>query len=274
MFFLAPAKLNLFLHIVGRRTDGYHRLQTAFQFLDYGDTLTFHIRQDNNIIVHSDTDIPLEHNLIYKAARCLQAYTHTQLGVDITLTKKIPIGGGLGGGSSNAATTLLALNTLWKIEAPIETLATLALQLGADVPVFIKGRASWAEGIGEELTAIDYPEHWYIILIPACSVQTAAMYAHPALTRNTPPIQKVTSLALLESLGNDFEPLARKLYPAIDTALHWLEKQVPHGYARLTGSGSAVFARCEDQDAAMQVLHNKPPLWQGFIAKSLNSAGI
>jgi 4-diphosphocytidyl-2-C-methyl-D-erythritol kinase len=269
----APAKLNLFLHIVGKRPDGYHNLQTVFQFLNVGDTLRFEPRQDAQIQLHSDLNFPSEKNLVWQAAKALQQYTHTSFGVDIHLAKQLPMGAGLGGGSSDAATTLVALNHLWKTELSTDTLATLGQTLGADVPVFVRGQASWAEGIGERLTAMDYPEDWYVVLIPPVTVITAEIFAHAQLTRDTPYIKMTDFLANPESVRNDFESLVRDIYPAVGEALDWLGEQ-SEKKARLTGSGSAVFVRLTNQIAAEQVLRQKPTFFEGFVAKSMNRSPL
>jgi 4-diphosphocytidyl-2-C-methyl-D-erythritol kinase len=269
----APAKLNLFLHITGQRSDAYHTLQTVFQFLDFSDTLHFEPRRDGKICLHTDLSLPPETNLIWRAANYLQQYTQVPFGVDIYLDKRLPIGAGLGGGSSNAATTLLALNHLWKTQLPTKVLAKIGQTLGADVPVFVQGQASWAEGIGELLTPIDLPEHWYIVLIPACSVITAEIFLHSQLTRNTSPIRMADFLANSVHVQNDFEPLVRTLYPAVDQALTWLDHHSGKK-ARLTGSGSAVFAPFPSQAAAEQVMRQLPTTCQGFVAKGMNCSPL
>lgn len=266
----APAKLNLFLHIVGRRSDGYHNLQTVFQLLDYCDELTFQYRDDGQIHLHdASSEIPPAQNLIMRAAHLLQKIMPTSLGADIYLDKKIPIGGGLGGGSSNAATTLLALNHLWQLHLPLTRLAELGLALGADIPVFIHGHSAWAEGVGEKLQAVDLPESWFVVLIPPCQISSAEFFSHPQLTRDTPPI---TISRFLQGHGhNDFEALARKLYPEVATALDWLSHYAP---ARLTGSGSCVFATVADELSAKQIIEQIPSGFRGFIAKAVNHSPL
>jgi 4-diphosphocytidyl-2-C-methyl-D-erythritol kinase len=266
----APAKLNLFLHIVGRRPDGYHLLQTVFQFIDFCDTLTFVPRDDGRITRGSGPrDVPVEQDLTVRAARLLQQQAGVSAGVDIQITKRLPMGAGLGGGSSDAATTLVALNRLWRIGWETERLAALGLQLGADVPVFVRGRAAWGEGIGEVLTPLDLPEPWYLLLIPPVKVSTAAIFSAADLTRDTPPI---TISDFLSGRGrNDCEALVRRAYPEIDRALSWLSE---HATARLTGTGSALFARFDTEAAARALLAKVPTMWQGVVAKGLNRSPL
>ncbi len=266
----APAKLNLFLHIVGRRPDGYHLLQTVFQFIDFCDTLTFVPRDDGRITRGSGPrDVPVEQDLAVRAARLLQQQAGVSAGVDIQITKRLPMGAGLGGGSSDAATTLVALNRLWRIGWETERLAALGLQLGADVPVFVRGRAAWGEGIGEDLTPLDLPEPWYLLLIPPVKVSTAAIFSAADLTRDTPPI---TISDFLSGRGrNDCEALVRRAYPEIDRALSWLSE---HATARLTGTGSALFARFDTEAAARALLAKVPTMWQGVVAKGLNRSPL
>ena len=251
----APAKLNLFLHITGRRTDGYHELQTVFQLLDYGDTLTFSRRNDGALTLRcsgdvSLTDVPPDDNLVLRAARALRAHAgRPDLGADIHLEKRLPTGGGLGGGSSDAASTLLGLNRLWGLDLDGDTLAALGTALGADVPVFVRGRSAWAEGIGERLTPIELPERWYLVIHPGCHVATAAVFSHPQLTRDTPAITIPAFFA--GPTRNDCETLVRQLAEPVDKALIWLQK---FGEARMTGSGACVFAGFADEASARAVL--------------------
>ncbi|MGB1271857.1 MAG: 4-(cytidine 5'-diphospho)-2-C-methyl-D-erythritol kinase, partial [Endozoicomonas sp.] len=235
----APAKLNLFLHIIGRRADGYHSLQTLFQFLDFGDELAFFLNTGHKGVELISTlpGVPHEDNLIVKAARLLQEASGTGMGVRIRLEKRLPMGGGLGGGSSNAATTLLGLNALWGLEFSEDRLAELGLQLGADVPVFVRGRSAFAQGVGEILTPVSPQERWYLVLLPDVHVDTTAMYGHKDLTRNTPPItffapleqggspqqESAQQQQILSVQGNDFEPLVRRLYPEVDKSLALLD---------------------------------------------------
>lgn len=266
----APAKLNLFLHIVGRRPDGYHLLQTVFQFIDFSDSLQFEPRDDGRITRSSGPhDVPVEQDLSVRAARLLQQQAGVSAGTDIQITKRLPMGAGLGGGSSDAATTLVALNRLWNIGWEIERLAAFGLQLGADVPVFVRGRAAWGEGIGEVLTPLDLPEPWYLLLVPPVKVSTAAIFSAADLTRDTPPI---TISDFLSGRGrNDCEALVRRAYPEIDRALSWLSE---HATAHLTGTGSALFARFDTEAAARALLAKVPAQWQGIVARGLNQSPL
>ncbi len=264
--YFSPAKLNRFLHILGQRADGYHELQTVFQLLDFGDDLTFEKRDDHQIVL-IDNMGETEKNLIVRAARLLQNTLGIQHGATIHLTKRIPIGGGLGGGSSNAATTLLALNKLWQLNLTIDELAILGLQLGADVPVFIHGNTAWAEGIGEQLTAITLEENWFVVLVPACSVATSEIYSANELTRNTPAIT-IRAFLSGQPTRNDCESVVRQRYPLVDSALSWLNQFAP---ARLTGTGCCVFAEFAQKDAALEVPQQGQHSFQGFIAKGINN---
>ena len=266
----APAKLNLFLHITGRRADGYHNLQTVFQFLDVADTLGFDLRSDGVISRRSGpADVAVDADLSVRAARLLQQQAGVKFGVDITLSKRLPLGAGLGGGSSDAATTLVALNGLWKLGWSAAQLAALGLQLGADVPVFVHGHAAWAEGIGERLTPLDLPQPWYLVLVPAIKVSTATVFAASDLTRDTPAI---TISDFLSGQGhNDCEALVRRLYPEVDRALNWLNERAK---ARLTGTGSAVFAAFDTESAARAVQTQAPSEWQAIVARGLNTSPL
>ena len=270
----APAKVNLFLHITGRRADGYHTLQTVFQLLDYGDTLLFSPRTDAQIILTSDiADVAPEQNLVVRAARLLQQQTACSQGANITLEKRLPAGGGLGGGSSDAATTLLALNRLWNLQLDIGTLAALGLQLGADVPVFVSGHSSWAEGVGDQLTPIALPDAWFLVLTPDCAVNTGEIFCAEELTRNT---SAITIAAFLQGGGqvatrNDCQPVVEKHYPAVKNALDWLSH---HSTCQMTGTGASVFARFQTREQAEAVLAQKPALWRGFVAKSMNISPV
>ena len=270
---LSPAKLNLFLHILGRRPDGYHELQTIFQLLDYGDQITFTPRQDEQLHLQgSPPSVALEDNLIIRAARLLQAHSQTQgmqtRGADIILHKRLPLGGGLGGGSSNAATTLVALNHLWNLRLEREALLQLGRQLGADVPAFIFGQTSWAEGTGERLSPLSIPPQWYLVLTPNCHINTARIFSHKDLTRDTAAIK----VAPFSQGGgqNDCQALVRRLYPEVDKALIWLEKKTPT--ARMTGTGACVFARFDSQTEAEQQLAQLPAELTGFVARSLDKS--
>lgn len=267
----APAKLNLFLHITGRRPDGYHLLQTLFRFIDLNDTLHFALRDDGQVNRITDVaGVPAEQDLCVRAARLLQQHTGCAYGVDISIEKCIPMGGGLGGGSSDAATTLLALNRLWGLDLPRVTLMRLGLQLGADVPVFVFGDNAFAEGVGEQLQAYQLPEAWYVVLSPPVHVPTAQIFSHPDLTRNT---ISITIRALPTGggfrtglFGNDMQPVACALYPEIGQHLEWLAKFAP---ALMTGSGACVFAEFATEKEAMAVLQKLPENMRGFIARGL-----
>jgi 4-diphosphocytidyl-2-C-methyl-D-erythritol kinase len=262
----APAKLNLMLHILGRRADGYHQLQTLFQFLDFGDELGFALRDDGEIRLHTAIDgVPHDNNLIVRAARQLQQQAGCALGADIWLDKRLPMGGGIGGGSSDAATTLLGLDRLWQLNWDEDRLAALGLSLGADVPVFVRGRAAFAEGVGEQLTPLQLPEPWFLVAVPQVLVSTAEVFADPELTRDTPPI-KVRSL--LEGGGrNDCQPVVEKRYPEVRNALILLNKYVS---ARLTGTGACVFGSFPNRDDADKVARQLPATLPSFVAQGRN----
>jgi len=270
----APAKLNRFLHITGQRDDGYHLLQTVFQFLDYNDTLDFQLREDSTIRLMTELPgVDEDNNLVVRAARLLQQHTEVKTGVEISLHKCLPMGGGLGGGSSNAATVLVALNTLWGTNLKQSELASLGLQLGADVPVFIHGQSVWAEGVGEQFKPINLDEPWFLVIIPPINVSTAEVFAHPQLTRNTSPI---TIPDFKQGAGkNDCEALVEIFYPAVKEVLNWLRKQadcLPGCVAktRMTGTGACVFTGFQTKEVAMQVYEQLPENWQAFVAKGLN----
>ena len=262
----APAKLNLMLHILGRRADGYHELQTLFQFLDFGDELGFALRPDGEIHLHTPIDgVPHDSNLIVRAARLLQQHANCTLGADIWLDKRLPMGGGIGGGSSDAATTLLGLNHLWQLNYSEDQLASLGLSLGADVPVFVHGHAAFAEGVGEKLQPVTLSEPWFLVAIPQVLVSTAEIFSDPELTRDTPPI-KVRSL--LEGGGrNDCQPVVTKRYSEVRNALILLNKFVP---TRLTGTGACVFGSFPNQDDADKVARQLPATLPSFIAQGRN----
>ncbi|MCY1501784.1 4-diphosphocytidyl-2-C-methyl-D-erythritol kinase [compost metagenome] len=262
----APAKLNLMLHILGRRADGYHELQTLFQFLDHGDELGFSLRQDGEIHLRTEVPgVPHDSNLIVRAARKLQAESGCRLGADIWLDKRLPMGGGIGGGSSDAATTLLGLDHLWNLGWSEDRLAELGLSLGADVPVFVRGRAAFAEGVGELLTPVELPEPWFLVAVPQVFVSTAEVFSDPELTRNTPPI-KVRSL--LEGGGrNDCQPVVEKRYPDVRNALILLNKFTS---ARLTGTGACVFGSFPNEGDADKVRRQLPATLPSFVAQGRN----
>lgn len=266
----APAKLNLFLHLTGRREDGYHCLQTVFQFLDYSDRLYFDIRPDPAIHrFGGPAGVPQQADLCVRAARLLQETTGTQQGVDICNEKIIHVGGGLGGGSSDAATTLWALNRLWGLGLNARELAGLGLQLGADVPVFIQGEAAWAEGVGEILTPVTLPEPWYLVVIPPVSVSTADIFSDPELTRDTP---EMTIRDFLYGGGhNDCEAVVRRRHPEIAAALDWLDTMTP---ARLTGTGACIFAAFGAEAEARTIEQQMPAAWSGFVARGCNRSPL
>jgi len=266
----APAKLNLILHITGQRQDGYHLLQTVFQFINISDLLDFDLRDDAVISRRSDwQDIAEADDLIIRAAKALQQASACRLGADIILQKRLPVGGGLGGGSSDAATTLVALNHLWGLELPVDQLAEIGLQLGADVPVFVRGKAAWAEGVGEQLTSIEPEEYWYLVLRPDCSVSTEKVFNSSDLTRNTPAIR---IRDFLEDGGhNDCESVVRDLYPQVAEALDWLGQ---FAVARMTGTGSCIFAGFDKQQQAESVYEKLPQDWEGFVVKGLNNSPL
>lgn len=263
--FPAPAKLNLMLRVVGRRADGYHLLQTVFRFIDYGDTLTFRVRPDGVIArARAVPGIDAADDLAVRAAGLLRQAAGCPFGVDIALEKRLPLGGGLGGGSSDAATTLLALNRLWGLDLPKTRLLDLALELGADVPVFVFGDNAWAEGIGEQLQPIALPPAWYVVLTPPVTVSTPRVFAAPELKRDS---KKITIQSFsAEPAGNDLEPLVCREYPEVGRCLDWLRQ---FGRAMMTGSGACVFASFETEDAAHSVLAKLPGTMQGFVARGL-----
>jgi 4-diphosphocytidyl-2-C-methyl-D-erythritol kinase len=263
--FLAPAKLNLFLHVVGRRADGYHLLQTAFAFVDLCDELCFAAREDGVIERKSAFDAVAENDdLCVRAARLLKASSGTPLGCSIELHKRIPLGAGLGGGSSDAATTLIALNRLWNLALPRARLQALGLQLGADVPVFIFGENAFAEGVGEVLSPLALEPVWYLILVPDVHVSTKEIFAAADLTRDSIPI-RITNFSLAAG-RNDLEPAVLKRYPEVRECLDWLKT---YAQARMTGSGAAVFAQFSSRESAESVLAEKPAAWRGFVVRGL-----
>ena len=264
----APAKLNLFLHVVGQRADGYHLLQTVFRFLDFSDELEFVSRRDARIRLCTPLPgVPEENDLCVRAARLLQRESGTSLGVDIFLKKRIPMGGGLGGGSSDAATTLLALNRLWALGWKRKRLLKLGLGLGADVPVFIFGENAFAEGVGEELRAIDLPSAWYLVLTPPVHVSTAEVFDSKELTRNTIPI-KIPPFSV-ERGHNDLEPVVCRIYPEVARSLQWLRQLDSPRIAAMTGSGACVFAEFATETAARSALTQVSPGMNGFVAQGL-----
>lgn len=270
----APAKLNLFLHITGRRSDGYHTLQTAFQFLDHGDLLDFRVTDDGHITRPiGPANIAADEDLVVRAAQRLRKVAGIRAGAEIHLHKRLPVQAGLGGGSSDAATTLTALNRLWGAGLSVNQLAGLGLELGADVPVFVRGQAAWAEGVGEQLSPLDdLPEPWFLVLQPASEVSTRELFQAPELTRNSLPI---TIAGFRAGLGrNDFEPVVRSRYPEVATALDWLTEQGSGSRARLTGSGACVFAEFPREADAQAAKARLPRGWQAFIAHGCNRSPL
>lgn len=285
----APAKLNLFLHITGRREDGYHELQTVFQILDFADQIRLEFREDGLILRAQDSDaqlnnIPFETDLCVRAAQLMQKEMHKKsanlLGVEILLQKKLPIGGGIGGGSSDAATVLLGLNKLWNCNFNIDKLADLGVQLGADLPVFVRGYSSWAEGVGEKLTPLKLPTKWFVVIHPKLFVSTAEIFTDQALTRDSDTLKIARFLEgnqfdyLNDEFSNVFESVVIKKYPIIANAMNWLST---YSQARLTGTGSCIFASFDSENKALKVLddltesnHN----WSGFVSKGVDESPL
>ena len=267
----APAKLNLFLHVTGRRPDGYHTLQTLFQFLELHDELRFELTSDGRIGRARDLPgVPEDHDLCLRAARLLQAASSATQGAIVHLDKRLPLGGGLGGGSSDAATTLLALNELWGCGFTRAALAALGLQLGADVPVFVQGRAAWAEGVGELLTPAEPPEHWFVVLVPPVAVATAQAFAAFDRGLDLTPYRAAITIRDFRAgqTCNDLEPVVRRQHPEVDSALNWLSN---FGAARMTGSGACVFLPVADETAGQAILTQCPAaLAEGFVTRGLN----
>ena len=271
--FLAPAKLNLFLHITGRREDGYHELQTLFQLLDFGDRMAFDVSNDGILSLHLsfsenvENGTPLDNNLVTRAAALLRLEAgNPQLGASITLNKRLPSGAGLGGGSSNAATCLGALNCLWGLNLSMEKLCEIGVKLGADVPVFICGKSAWAEGIGERLSPVELGDSWYLVVSPKCSVSTAEVFCHEHLTRNSQAIKMADFLA--GSARNDCESVTRKLHPEVDQAFEILARYADF---RMSGTGSSLFSSFESEAGAKKVLNVLPGNLTGFVAKGIDS---
>lgn len=267
----APAKLNLFLRITGRRPDGYHTLQTLFQFLDFGDELRFVVREDGRVRrVGACADIPEEQDLSVRAARALQEAAGVSRGVDIAIEKRIPLGGGLGGGSSDAATTLLALNVLWGLGWSRSRLAELGLRLGADVPVFVQGHAAWAEGVGEHLTPVGPPETWYVVLTPPAHASTGQIFAAYARERELTGYSEPLKIRDFRAAPgtNDLESVVRRLHPEVDQALCWL---ATHGDAHMTGSGASVFLAVGSAEEGRRILAQRPSGYAGFVARGINA---
>lgn len=267
----APAKINLFLHVVGRRADGYHELQTVFQFLDHGDTLFIRPRGDG--VCQREPEIPgieQERDMSVRAARLLSQASGCGLGADIRLEKRLPLGGGLGGGSSNAATTLVALNRLWNLGLTRDELATIGLRLGADVPIFIHGHASFAEGIGEKLSHLELPEPWFLVVTPPVQVVTREIFEAPELKRDTPRLT-LRQFRAGSSTRNDCEPVTRARHPQVGEALERLARFAP---ARMTGTGASVYAAFASRPEALMARSAMPANWSGFIARGLNESPL
>ncbi|MBI1673040.1 MULTISPECIES: 4-(cytidine 5'-diphospho)-2-C-methyl-D-erythritol kinase [unclassified Shewanella] len=263
----APAKLNLFLHVNGRRADGYHELQTLFQFIDYCDMLDFKVTETAELILHSNISnvVADSDNLILRAAKSLQQTTGFSGGAEIWLDKRLPMGGGLGGGSSDAATTLVALNTLWNTQLSTEELAKIGLKLGADIPVFIHGFAAFAEGVGERLQAVNPSEPWYLIIAPDAHVSTAEVFQDPLLPRDTPKLAIDTLMN--QPWANDCQKLVVSKYPQVAKALGWLLEYAP---SRMTGTGACVFGEFTQKQQALAALAKLPSEMQGFVAQGMN----
>ena len=267
---LAPAKLNLMLRVLGRRDDGYHLLQTVFQFLDRADRIYLQPRPDGDIQrVRGSNQIAPEADLTVRAARLLQTATGCSLGVEIAVDKILPMGGGLGGGSSDAATVLHGLNQCWNLGCSLDELAELGLRLGADVPVFVRAQAAWAEGVGEQLTAVELPEPWYLVLTPPQAVSTAAVFCHPDLTRDSQPITIADFAA--GDRRNDCLTVVLAQYAEVKAAYSWLNQ---HTTAYLTGTGGCLFAVFESQAQAAAVAAQVPAQWSPFVAKGCNQSPL
>ncbi|WP_286265814.1 4-(cytidine 5'-diphospho)-2-C-methyl-D-erythritol kinase [Thalassotalea atypica] len=266
----SPAKLNLFLHINAQREDGYHELQTLFQFLDYGDEIAIELSNDNQITLLNPVEgVATEDNLIYKAARLLFKLKNNQLGVKIAIKKILPMGGGLGGGSSNAATILLALNKLWSVNLSIQELADIGLSLGADVPIFVEGFAAFADGVGEKLLPANPIEYWYLVSKPNCSIPTAEVFKSKDLPRSTPKISLVN--LDVEHSHNDCEVMVIKHYPEVANLLAWLVEYAP---SRMTGTGACIFTRFGSEKEARHLQSLLPKEVTSFVAKGLNQSPV
>jgi len=272
----APAKLNLFLHITGQREDGYHLLQTVFQFLDFADSITLTHREDTNINRLSILDgVPAEDDLVVKAARLLQSHCNCTQGADISVDKVLPMGGGLGGGSSNAASVLVGLNHLWNCGLSQDQLMQLGVQLGADVPVFIFAQSAWAEGVGERLEPIDLPEKWFLVLKPQINVSTAKVFANPQLQRDCSTITIRDFLTgQTQNIGNVCEKPVREMYPEVDQALTDLAYYCEDGEAKLTGTGACVFVAFDSREQAEKAFSKLSEKWDGFVAKGMNQTPL
>jgi len=266
----APAKLNLFLHVTGRRADGYHELQTVFQLIDLCDTISIRVRDDGRIErPDGPVGVDPESDLTVRAARALQQASECRLGATLRVRKRIPMGGGLGGGSSDAASVLLGLNAVWGCGLSVDALAKLGLPLGADVPVFVRGSSAWGEGVGENLQPLELPDAWYVVIHPGVHVGTRDVFQSPELTRNSPVI---TIRDFFQSGGrNDCEPVVRGRFPAVAEALDWLGRFAP---ARLTGTGSCIFASCASAIDAERIAARVPQRWTNYVARALNVSPV
>lgn len=266
----SPAKLNLFLHILDRREDGYHNLQTLFQLLDYGDQLSFSANKQSEINITSNIEaVAPRDNLVFKAATALQQATDCKWGCDIELDKKLPMGAGLGGGSSNAATTLVGLNSLWQCNLSLDQLAEIGGELGADIPVFVKGFSAFGEGIGDKLTPISLDEFCYLVVAPKIKVSTEQIFCHSELTRNASAI-KIRALSE-ELYRNDCQSVVETLYPEVKQVLDWLQQ---HGNPLMTGTGASVYCRFDNQEEAKQVQQTVPNSWNSFVAMGVNRSPL
>lgn len=275
----APAKVNLFLRIIGRRRDGRHDLQTVFQLLDFGDEVEITPRRDDRIVLlDPPPGLDAGNELSVRAAKLLRSRTSTRGGVSIRLAKRIPQGAGLGGGSSNAATTLVALNRTWKAGLDDDRLAALGLELGADVPVFVHGRSGWAEGMGERLRPLPLPPLWYLVVHPRVFVSTARVFGDPRLTRDSPPLKMpglsagrtVDVAALLAAAGNDCEPVVCLRHPVVNELVEWLRQRVEReDWARMTGTGSAVFGVFRGEESARRAMRGLPEGWDGWVTRGI-----
>ncbi|WP_294827464.1 4-(cytidine 5'-diphospho)-2-C-methyl-D-erythritol kinase [uncultured Gilliamella sp.] len=270
---LSPAKLNLFLYITGRRPDNYHNLQTLFQFIDMSDRLSFNLRKDDKInLVTQFSDIPSDKNLITLAAQRLKSYTgRHELGIDIAIDKIIPMGGGLGGASSNAATTLVALNQLWNLNLSRQTLIEIGRNIGADVPIFIYGHTALAQGIGDQLQSVEFPEYWYLVTYPNIAISTVKVFNDPDLKRDT-PVRSVNELLSLDQFSNDCEVVVRKRYPKVNAIITHLSQFTP---TRLTGTGACVFTQCQSKAEAEKLQDTLIDFdVKSFVTKSLNNSPL
>ncbi|MFC6052451.1 4-(cytidine 5'-diphospho)-2-C-methyl-D-erythritol kinase [Acinetobacter sp. Ac_877] len=265
----SPAKLNLFLHITGRRENGYHELQSIFQLIDLYDWLEFTKTESSEIHIDGLNSVDLQQNLIFKATEILKPYAKKQTGLNISIEKNIPMGAGLGGGSSNAATTLIVVNQLWQCGLSIEQLADLGVKLGADVPIFVHGLNAWAEGIGEHLTFIDLDQKKFIVLKPDCFISTQLLFSQKSLTRDTKPTKFCAYQLTPSNFGNNFEPLARNLYPEVNEAMQYLDQ---FGKAKLTGTGACVFIEITEKMNIDDILKNAP--CKSYLVSSLKESPL